>query len=93
MTFADKISLGQAAVLGILFVYRLCTSKLRPDSSNRKDTHLNRNQFNWLGTIFYLSYLAFEVCQVLVGSSPSNVPLVSPKSSSTAFSYRKMDEV
>ncbi|KAF8687957.1 hypothetical protein AX14_003576 [Amanita brunnescens Koide BX004] len=48
MTFADKISLGQAAVLGIL-----------------KDAHLNRNQFNWLGTIFFLSYLAFEYPQNL----------------------------
>ncbi|KAF8350493.1 major facilitator superfamily domain-containing protein [Amanita rubescens] len=54
MTFADKISLGQAAVLGILFVCRPSVN-----------AHLNRNQFNWLGTIFYLSYLAFEYPQNL----------------------------
>ncbi|KAF8633855.1 hypothetical protein AX15_001226 [Amanita polypyramis BW_CC] len=29
------------------------------------DAHLSRNQFNWLGTIFYLSYLAFEYPQNL----------------------------
>ena len=23
--------------------------------------HLNQNQFNWLGTVFYLSYFAFQV--------------------------------
>ena len=27
----------------------------------RSDAHLTENQFNWLGTIFYLSYLVFEV--------------------------------
>ncbi|EPQ57979.1 MFS general substrate transporter [Gloeophyllum trabeum ATCC 11539] len=43
MQFADKTTLGQSAVLGIL-----------------PGAHLNQNQFNWLGTIFYLSYLAFE---------------------------------
>lgn len=48
MTFADKTTLGQSAVLGIL-----------------ADAHLNQNQFNWLGTIFYLSYLVFEYPQNL----------------------------
>lgn len=48
MTFADKISLGQSAVLGIL-----------------QDNKLTQNQFNWLNTIFYLSYLAFEYPQNL----------------------------
>ncbi|KAF8077689.1 major facilitator superfamily domain-containing protein [Lyophyllum atratum] len=48
MTFADKITLGQSAVLGIL-----------------PDTKLTQNQFNWLGTIFYLSYLVFEYPQNL----------------------------
>ncbi|KAG6856454.1 hypothetical protein H0H87_004314 [Tephrocybe sp. NHM501043] len=43
MTFADKITLGQSAVLGLI-----------------PDNKLNQNQFNWLGTIFYLSYLVFE---------------------------------
>ena len=27
--------------------------------------HLTQNQFNWLGTIFYLSYLTFEVSYLL----------------------------
>ncbi|PFH54129.1 hypothetical protein AMATHDRAFT_38116 [Amanita thiersii Skay4041] len=48
MTFADKTTLGQSAVLGIL-----------------NDAHLSRTQFNWLGTIFYLSYLGFEYPQNL----------------------------
>ncbi|TFK54719.1 MFS general substrate transporter [Heliocybe sulcata] len=43
MQFADKTTLGQSAVLGII-----------------PGAHLNQNQFNWLGTIFYLSYLVFE---------------------------------
>ncbi|EKM82407.1 hypothetical protein AGABI1DRAFT_117893 [Agaricus bisporus var. burnettii JB137-S8] len=48
MTFADKISLGQSAVLGLL-----------------QGVRLTQNQFNWLGTIFYLSYLAFQYPQNL----------------------------
>ncbi|KAJ6517704.1 major facilitator superfamily domain-containing protein [Mycena vulgaris] len=31
----------------------------------RESTHLTTNQYNWLGTIFYLSYLAFEFPQNL----------------------------
>jgi len=31
----------------------------------RKATHLTTNQYNWLGTIFYISYLAFEFPQNL----------------------------
>jgi len=31
----------------------------------RTDTHLTANQYNWLGTIFYLSYLVFEYPQNL----------------------------
>jgi len=31
----------------------------------RQATHLTANQYNWLGTIFYLSYLAFEYPQNL----------------------------
>ncbi|PPQ71813.1 hypothetical protein CVT24_006203 [Panaeolus cyanescens] len=46
MAFADKTTLGQSAVLGII-----------------QGTHLTQNQFNWLGTIFYLSYFAFEYPQ------------------------------
>ncbi|TFK30169.1 membrane transporter [Coprinopsis marcescibilis] len=48
MTFADKATLGQAAVLGII-----------------PDAQLTQNQFNWLGTVFYLSYLVFEYPQNL----------------------------
>ncbi|KJA27018.1 hypothetical protein HYPSUDRAFT_35538 [Hypholoma sublateritium FD-334 SS-4] len=48
MTFADKTTLGQSAVLGII-----------------QDAHLNQNQFNWLGTVFYLSYFAFQYPQNL----------------------------
>ncbi|KAJ7632864.1 major facilitator superfamily domain-containing protein [Roridomyces roridus] len=48
MTFADKTTLGQAAVLGL-----------------QKGAHLNQNQFNWLGSIFYFSYLLFEYPQNL----------------------------
>lgn len=48
MTFADKTTLGQSSILGIL-----------------PGAHLSQNQFNWLGTIFYLSYLVFEYPQNL----------------------------
>ncbi|CCM02234.1 uncharacterized protein FIBRA_04314 [Fibroporia radiculosa] len=48
MQFADKTTLGQSAVLGLL------------DSPN---AFLTQNQFNWLGTIFYLFYLGFEFPQ------------------------------
>uniref|UniRef100_A0A0W0GE50 Major facilitator superfamily (MFS) profile domain-containing protein n=1 Tax=Moniliophthora roreri TaxID=221103 RepID=A0A0W0GE50_MONRR len=48
MTFADKTTLGQSAVLGIM-----------------SDAHLTQNQFNLLGSIFYISYLAFEYPQNL----------------------------
>lgn len=27
----------------------------------REDADLNQDQFDWLGTVFYLSYLVFEV--------------------------------
>ncbi|KAF8969716.1 major facilitator superfamily domain-containing protein [Flammula alnicola] len=48
MTFADKTTLGQSAILGIL-----------------PGAHIDQNQFNWLGTIFYLSYLVFQYPQNL----------------------------
>ncbi|KAJ7827468.1 major facilitator superfamily domain-containing protein [Mycena olivaceomarginata] len=48
MTFADKTTLGQAAVLGL-----------------QQGAHLTQNQFNWLGSIFYFSYLLFEYPQNL----------------------------
>lgn len=48
ITFMDKTTLGQAAVLGLI-----------------PDTHLTTNQFNWLGTIFYFSYLLFQYPQNL----------------------------
>ncbi|KAG1754358.1 major facilitator superfamily domain-containing protein [Suillus lakei] len=48
ITFMDKTTLGEAAVLGIL-----------------EDAHLTTNQYDWLGTIFYLSYLVFQYPQNL----------------------------
>ncbi|KAG6327518.1 hypothetical protein ID866_11571 [Astraeus odoratus] len=48
VTFMDKTTLGQAAVLGII-----------------DDAHLTTNQYNWLGTIFYFSYLVFQYPQNL----------------------------
>lgn len=48
ITFMDKTTLGEAAVLGIL-----------------EDADLTANQYNWLGTIFYFSYLAFQYPQNL----------------------------
>ncbi|KAK0463735.1 major facilitator superfamily domain-containing protein [Desarmillaria tabescens] len=48
MTFADKTTLGQSSILGIL-----------------KGANLNQTQFNWLGSVFYLSYLVFEYPQSL----------------------------
>ncbi|KIM79602.1 hypothetical protein PILCRDRAFT_823135 [Piloderma croceum F 1598] len=48
MTFADKTTLGQSAVLGII-----------------PGAHLTQTQFNWLGTIFYLSFLVFQYPQNL----------------------------
>ncbi|KAF9265637.1 MFS general substrate transporter [Marasmius fiardii PR-910] len=48
MAFADKTTLGQSAILGLL-----------------PGAHLNQNQFNWLGSIFYLSYLVFQYPQNL----------------------------
>ncbi|KAI0318837.1 major facilitator superfamily domain-containing protein [Amylostereum chailletii] len=48
MTFADKTTLGQSAVLGL-----------------QQTAHLTQNQFNWLGTVFYLSYLVFQYPQNL----------------------------
>ena len=31
----------------------------------KQSTHLTTNEYNWLGTIFYISYLAFEYPQNL----------------------------
>ncbi|THU84915.1 MFS general substrate transporter [Dendrothele bispora CBS 962.96] len=48
MTFADKTTLGQSAILGII-----------------PGAHLNQTQFNWLGSVFYISYLVFQYPQNL----------------------------
>ncbi|KAG9318595.1 major facilitator superfamily domain-containing protein [Chiua virens] len=48
ITFMDKTTLGEAAVLGI-----------------EQGAHLSTTQFNWLGTIFYFSYLIFQYPQNL----------------------------
>ncbi|KAH9928512.1 MFS general substrate transporter [Epithele typhae] len=45
MQFADKTTLGQSAVLGLL---------------NGPKHYIDQNQFNWLSTVFYLFFLAFE---------------------------------
>nr|GAT51055.1 predicted protein [Mycena chlorophos] len=77
MTFADKTTLGQAAVLGLL-----------------PGAHLNQNQFNWLGSIFYFSYLLFEVRAAF--TSPGNpiktrVPPVPTKSRTILRCKRSTD--
>ena len=33
--------------------------------SHTQSTHLTTNEYNWLGTIFYISYLVFEYPQNL----------------------------
>ncbi|RPD66615.1 MFS general substrate transporter [Lentinus tigrinus ALCF2SS1-7] len=45
MQFADKTTLGQSAVLGLL---------------NGPKHYIDQAQFNWLSTIFYLFFLGFE---------------------------------
>ncbi|KAI0724647.1 MFS general substrate transporter [Fomitopsis betulina] len=46
--YMDKLTLGNAAILGL-----------------KTATNLTINQYNWLGTIFYISYLIFEYPQNL----------------------------
>ncbi|KZT03194.1 MFS general substrate transporter [Laetiporus sulphureus 93-53] len=46
--YMDKLTLGNAAILGL-----------------KADIHLTTNEYNWLGTIFYISYLIFEYPQNL----------------------------
>ncbi|KAK7467393.1 hypothetical protein VKT23_004449 [Stygiomarasmius scandens] len=48
MTFADKTTLGQSAILGII-----------------PGAHLTQTDFNWLGSVFYISYLVFQYPQNL----------------------------
>ena len=70
MQFADKTTLGQSAVLGLLCVPTLslciwvaltCDGPFANDSAScSTGTHINQDQFNWLGTIFYLFFLGFE---------------------------------
>ncbi|KAJ7600723.1 MFS general substrate transporter [Mycena floridula] len=57
--FMDKTTLGSSAILGIR------CSLLDLSLGLRESTHLTTNQYNWLGTIFYLSYLIFEFPQNL----------------------------
>ncbi|PPQ73355.1 hypothetical protein CVT26_015447 [Gymnopilus dilepis] len=66
ITFADKTTLGQSAVLGIQCVsLSLSSAMVTQGDMARRSTDLNQTQFNWLGAIFYLSYLLFEYPQVL----------------------------
>lgn len=79
MTFADKTTLGQSAVLGILSVDPVCHFErsailTQPATSFRPDAKLTQSQFNWLGSVFYLSYLVFEVS---LRSCNSCIPLLS----------------
>ncbi|KAJ8079155.1 hypothetical protein PM082_013443 [Marasmius tenuissimus] len=48
MTFADKTTLGQSAILGII-----------------PGAKLTQTEFNWLGAVFYISYLVFQYPQNL----------------------------
>lgn len=61
MQFADKTTLGQSAILGLLYV-RLppSTADCSHILSISQGAHINQDQFNWLGTIFYLFFLGFE---------------------------------
>ena len=65
MTFADKTTLGQSAVLGLQYAFFLLSRSVLFVIQHRKGAHLTENQFNWLGTIFYLSYLVFIYPQSL----------------------------
>jgi hypothetical protein len=66
VTFADKIALGQSAVLGIMCVtFPSPTPPSLTFFHTSKSNNLSANQYNWLGTIFYLSYLVFEYPQNL----------------------------
>jgi ACS family allantoate permease-like MFS transporter len=62
----DKTTLGEAAVLGILCVaFSIAILSLHTDPFRRESAHLDATQFNWLGTIFYFSYLLFQYPQNL----------------------------
>ena len=65
MTFADKATLGQSAVLGLLCATYHLVSFVLANFPVSPGAHLTQTQFNWLGTIFYLSYLVFEYPQNL----------------------------
>ncbi|KIP01937.1 hypothetical protein PHLGIDRAFT_79872 [Phlebiopsis gigantea 11061_1 CR5-6] len=54
--FMDKTTLGSSSILGIRQFISANTVSRRADS---------RRRYNWLGTIFYLSYLVFEYPQNL----------------------------
>lgn len=65
ITFMDKTTLGQAAVLGIECGPSLSSRFDHSLTLVREGAHLNATQFNWLGTIFYFSYLIFQYPQNL----------------------------
>lgn len=95
MTFADKTTLGQSAVLGIMWEPWTLPELLILIIFSRPGAHLSQNQFNWLGTIFYLSYLLFQVSELpsmskyVVNTSNS----VSSKFGAPKIPGWKMDEV
>ncbi|KAJ7457775.1 major facilitator superfamily domain-containing protein [Mycena latifolia] len=47
------------------FMYNKATLGSAAILGIREEAHLTTNQYNWLGTVFYLSYLAFEFPQNL----------------------------
>ena len=68
MQFADKTTLGQSAVLGLLCVFPSPPSpftssgltRVRTRRRNGPTHYITKDQFNWLGTVFYLFFLGFE---------------------------------
>ena len=68
LQFADKNALGQSAILGLMYVWlHIYRSQSNLSGVRRHDAHINQNQFNLLGTIFYVFYL--------VASYPQNLAL------------------
>jgi len=61
----------------------------------RPGAHLSQNQFNWLGTIFYLSYLLFQVHELPFTSkyTVNTYNSVSTKLGAPKIPGWKMDEV
>lgn len=63
LQYADKNALGQSAVLGLLYVLTPFIRDTLYSSTYSQDAHLTQNEYNQLGTIFYVFYLAAEFPQ------------------------------